>query len=214
MFDLSALREEYRQASLNESDVTPDPLIQFGVWFEQARACGIKDANAMALATATSEGAPSVRMVLLKGFDQRGFVFYTNYESRKGRELEQNPRASLCFYWPDLERQIRITGAVARTSREESAVYFDSRPPGSRISAAASPQSAVLADRATLERAVAALARDFPEGDVPAPENWGGYRLSPETIEFWQGRPNRLHDRLQYRRLEGGGPWLIERLAP
>jgi pyridoxamine 5'-phosphate oxidase len=166
----------------------------------------------MTLATATPDGRPSARMVLLRGFDERGFCFYTNYESRKGIELAANPRAALVFWWGELERQVRIEGTVSATSREESEAYFHSRPPGSQLSAAASPQSRVIEGRAILERRVAELATGSTDGKVPLPEFWGGYRLAHEVVEFWQGRPNRLHDRLRYRRV--GAAWRIERLAP
>jgi len=212
MLEIAALREEYRHAALDEAQVDPDPIRQFAIWFEQAMSAQLKEPNAMALATAARDGFPSVRMVLLKGFDHLGFVFYTNYESLKGRELEQNPRAALCFYWVELERQVRISGDVTRTSRAESAQYFETRPPGSRIGAAASRQSSVLGSRRDLDRAAEALAERYPSGDVPLPENWGGYLVAPDMLEFWQGRPNRLHDRIRYRR--EGPRWIIERLAP
>jgi pyridoxamine 5'-phosphate oxidase len=166
----------------------------------------------MTLATATPDGRPSARMVLLRGFDERGFCFYTNYESRKGGELAANPNAALVFWWGELERQVRIEGRVERTSRSESEAYFRSRPPGSQLSAAASPQSQVIDGRAVLEERVARLATGQKDGEVPLPGFWGGYRLVPEVVEFWQGRPNRLHDRLRYRR--AGDRWRIERLAP
>jgi pyridoxamine 5'-phosphate oxidase len=166
----------------------------------------------MTLATATPDGRPSARMVLLRGFDERGFVFFSNYESRKGAELAANPRASLVFWWGELERQVRIEGPVERTSRSESEAYFHSRPPGSQLSAAASPQSQVIDGRAVLEERVARLATSHRDGPVPLPEFWGGYRVVHEVVEFWQGRPNRLHDRLRYRRV--GDRWRIERLAP
>jgi pyridoxamine 5'-phosphate oxidase len=166
----------------------------------------------MTLATATPDGRPSARMVLLRGFDERGFCFYSNYESRKGVELAANPRAALVFWWGELERQVRIEGPVAPTSRAESEAYFHSRPPGSQLSAAASPQSRVIQDRAVLERRVAELATGSADGQVPLPDFWGGYRLTHEVVEFWQGRPNRLHDRLRYRR--AGDGWKVERLAP
>ena len=206
------MRREYARAALAEADVDADPVVQFGRWFEQAEQAGLLEPTAMTLATATPDGRPSARMVLLRGFDERGFCFYTNYESRKGVELAANPRAALVFWWGELERQVRIEGPVAPTSRAESEAYFHSRPPGSQLSAAASPQSRVIADRAQLERRVAELATGAADGTVPLPEFWGGYRLTHEVVEFWQGRPNRLHDRLRYRR--AGDGWKIERLAP
>jgi pyridoxamine 5'-phosphate oxidase len=206
------MRREYSREALAEADVDADPVVQFGRWFEQAEQAGLLEPTAMTLATATPDGRPSARMVLLRGFDERGFCFYTNYESRKGAELAANPRAALVFWWGELERQVRIEGPVAPTSRAESEAYFHSRPPGSQLSAAASPQSRVLADRAVLERRVAELAAGAADGQVPLPDFWGGYRLTHEVVEFWQGRPNRLHDRLRYCR--AGDGWKIERLAP
>jgi pyridoxamine 5'-phosphate oxidase len=206
------MRREYTREALAEADVDADPVVQFGHWFEQAEQSGLLEPHAMTLATATPDGRPSARMVLLRGFDERGFCFYTNYESRKAAELAANPRAALVFWWAELERQVRIEGTVERTSRAESEAYFASRPPGSQLSAAASPQSRVIADRAVIERRVAELATAVPDGPVPLPDFWGGYRLAHEVVEFWQGRPNRLHDRLRYRR--AGETWRIERLAP
>ena len=206
------MRREYAREALAEADVDADPVVQFWRWFEQAEQAGLLEPTAMTLATATPDGRPSARMVLLRGFDERGFCFYTNYESRKGIELAANPRAALVLWWGELERQVRIEGTVTRTSREESEAYFHSRPPGSQLSAAASPQSRVIEGRATLERRVAELATGSPDGKVPLPEFWGGYRLAHEVVELWQGRPNRLHDRLRYRRV--GDAWRIERLAP
>ena len=206
------MRREYTREALAEADVDADPVVQFGRWFEQAEQAGLLEPHAMTLATATPDGRPSARMVLLRGFDERGFCFYTNYESRKAAELAANPRAALVFWWGELERQVRIEGPVAPTSRSESEAYFHSRPPGSQLSAAASPQSRVIDGRAILERRVAELATGSVGGQVPLPEFWGGYRLTHEVVEFWQGRPNRLHDRLRYRR--AGDAWRIERLAP
>jgi pyridoxamine 5'-phosphate oxidase len=192
---------------LTEADLDPDPLRQFESWFAAARETGLRTPEAMALATATPDGAPSARMVLLKGADERGFVFFTSYESRKGDELEANPRVALLFYWEPLGRQVRVEGTVERVSDEESDAYFASRPPGSRAGAAASRQSRPLADRAQLERTVAALG-----DDVARPEWWGGYRVRPERYEFWQHRENRLHDRFLYER--DGSAWSIRRLHP
>jgi pyridoxamine 5'-phosphate oxidase len=206
------MRREYARGALAEADVDADPVVQFGRWFQQAEEAGLLEPTAMTLATATPDGRPSARMVLLRGFDQRGFVFYSNYDSRKGAELAANPLAALVFWWGELERQVRVEGRVERTSREESEAYFRSRPPGSRLSAAASPQSQVVAGRAVLEERVAQLAAGHPDGEVPLPGFWGGYRVVPEVVELWQGRPNRLHDRLRYTR--AGAGWRIERLAP
>ena len=210
---LNDLRETYKSASLAKADLDPDPIAQFQKWFAEARSSGIAEANAMALATVSSDGQPSARMVLLKEASRDGFVFFTNYRSRKGRELAGNPRASLIFYWPDLHRQVRVTGTVAKTSRAESEAYFRSRPRGAQLSAWASWQSSPVADREFLEARVRKLEAKYDGAEIPAPPAWGGYRLRAETIEFWQGRPNRLHDRLHYSR-QNDGHWRIERLAP
>jgi pyridoxamine 5'-phosphate oxidase len=198
---------------LREQDALADPIEQFAAWYRDAESAGLRLPEAVALATATPDGAPSLRMVLTKGFDERGFSFFSNYSSRKGQELAANPRAALLFHWDPLGRQVRITGPVQRTSPEETAAYVRSRPHRSRLSALASPQSQVVEDRAVLEQAVAALEREHRGGELPLPEDWGGFRLSPESFEFWQQRADRLHDRLRYRRREDGA-WLIERLAP
>jgi pyridoxamine 5'-phosphate oxidase len=197
---------------LTENGVENDPIAQFARWYGEAQAVVKPLPEAVALATATPAGHPSLRMVLLKGFDAHGFVFYTNYRSRKGRELARNPRAALLFYWGEFERQVRIDGRVEKLMARESDEYFATRPRGSQLSAWASPQSALVAGRGPLERRFAAFARKFPDA-VPCPPHWGGYRLVPEALEFWQGREDRLHDRILYRRVRGGR-WRIERLAP
>ncbi|MDP9410697.1 MAG: pyridoxamine 5'-phosphate oxidase [Actinomycetota bacterium] len=207
------LRNEYTRAGLDETSLRPDPLAQFRGWFEDALAAGLHEPNAMTLATATPGGKPSARVVLLKGFDERGFVFYTNYEGRKGEELGRNPRAALVFYWGELERQVRIEGRASRVPERESDVYYASRPRGSRLGAWASEQSRPVEGREVLESRLRALEREYEGREVPRPPFWGGYRVEPEAVEFWQGRQNRLHDRIVYRR-RGAGGWEIERLQP
>lgn len=211
--DLTGLRNEYAGHGLRRADLHSDPLQQFGAWFAAALAADIRDVNAMSLATATPDGKPSVRIVLLKGLDERGFAFFTNYDSEKGREIEANPFGALAFYWAQLERQVRISGTVERTSREDSAAYFHSRPVGSQLGAWVSKQSEVIDARQVLDARLTEITERFENRDIPLPPHWGGYRVKPDKIEFWQGRPNRLHDRFRYSR-RADGTWLIDRLAP
>ena len=206
-------RYEHAAVGLRRRDLDPNPIKQFSNWFTAAIEAELRDVNAMSLATVGQDGKPSVRIVLLKGFDQDGFVFFTNYESEKGKQLEANPRAALAFYWIELDRQIRVNGTVEKTSRQESARYFRSRPLGSQIAAWASRQSEVVDARRVLDARFAEMSERYANGPVPLPPHWGGYCLKPEMIEFWQGRPNRLHDRFRYTR-QTNGSWLIHRLAP
>jgi pyridoxamine 5'-phosphate oxidase len=209
--EIAALRRDYTRATLLEENIARDPFEQFAHWFEEAHACEICVPNAMILATADAKGRPAARTVLLKSFDTLGYVFFTNYESRKGRELAQNPQASLLFAWMDLERQVRLEGRVDKTSAQESDDYFDSRPAESRLGAWASPQSQVVPDRAAIDQRFTDARQQY--GDTPPrPLYWGGYRLVPDVFEFWQGRVSRLHDRIRYRK--EGSRWVIERLSP
>jgi pyridoxamine 5'-phosphate oxidase len=210
---LAAMRREYEESGLGEGDLAPTWHEQFTRWFTEAVAAGLPEPNAMVLATADVRGRPSARTVLLKGFDPRGLVFYTNYQSRKSEDLRANPAAALLFAWVALQRQVRFEGRTAPVDRAETEAYFASRPRGAQLGAWASPQSRVIDDRAALDARYAAMADRFADADVPAPPHWGGIRVVPETVEFWQGRASRLHDRLRYRRTDEG-EWTIERLAP
>lgn len=208
----SALRAEYSKGQLLEENLALSPVEQFGLWFNEAEGSGAPEPNACTLATATRDGVPSARIVLLKGYDASGFTFFTNYESRKGRELADNPHAALVFFWAVLERQVRIVGTVSRVSREETEAYFASRPRGSQLGAWASAQSATIPNRDELEARFRELTERYSHEAPPAPPHWGGYRLAPVEIEFWQGRASRLHDRLRYRLAQG--QWIVERLSP
>ncbi|TWI81365.1 pyridoxamine 5'-phosphate oxidase [Lacibacter cauensis] len=213
MSSIADIRRDYSLKTLLETEVADNPFLQFGDWWQQAIESEIDEVNAMTLATASLEAVPSARIVLLKGYDEKGFVFYTNYESIKGQELAENPRACLLFFWKELERQVRIIGLVEKVSEEESNEYFLSRPTGSQVGAWASPQSHVIENRSWLENRVKELAEKFKTEQLTRPPHWGGYRVKPVIIEFWQGRSSRLHDRIQYS-LQDNGSWKIERLAP
>ena len=213
MINLADIRKDYKLQSLNETDVAGDAIQQFDKWWQEAINSSIDEVNALTLATATITGKPSARVVLLKGFDEKGFVFFTNYDSHKGQQLQANPFASMVFFWKELERQIRIEGVIEKTSALESDTYFLSRPTGSQIGAWASPQSQIISQRNILEENVKRYVEQFEILPLKRPEHWGGFRLKPQLIEFWQGRTNRLHDRLQYS-LQDEGNWKIERLAP
>jgi pyridoxamine 5'-phosphate oxidase len=210
--NVADLRRNYTQAGLLETDVVADPIAQFRLWFEQAVAANLLEPNAMTVATVTPEGTPSARIVLLKQFDDRGFVFYTNYNSQKGVELQAHPYAALVFLWGDLERQVRIEGTTELVSEAEATAYFHSRPIGSQLGAWASAQSEIIPDRSVLETKLQALETEYRDRVIPKPPHWGGIRVVPTEIEFWQGRPSRLHDRLRYRLVAGN--WQIDRLAP
>lgn len=209
---MANLRKEYSLQGLDESSVEPNPFTQFEHWFRETLNARLPEPNAMVLATVSPDAHPSARVVLMKGFDERGFTFFTNYESRKGIELQRNPYAALLFYWAELERQVRIEGVVEKVSVDESEEYFRSRPLESQLSAWASRQSSVISSRTVLEQTIAELRARYGDQDVPLPPFWGGFRLRPHTFEFWQGKPNRLHDRLRYTR--AGVAWRIERLSP
>lgn len=207
------IRKEYNLQRLDLKEVEDDAILQFGRWFQDAMKSGLDEVNAMTLATSSADGLPSARIVLLKGYSKEGFQFFTNYESFKGKQLMENPRACLVFFWKELQRQIRITGLVEKLSSEKSDDYFNTRPEGSRVGAWASPQSEVIENSEWLDQKAKQLTADFAGGVIPRPPYWGGFLVRPVTIEFWQGRPDRLHDRLQYS-LQENGNWLIERLAP
>ncbi|MGG6270591.1 pyridoxamine 5'-phosphate oxidase [Leptolyngbya sp. AN03gr2] len=209
---IADLRQDYTKETLNESDVDPNPFVQFRRWFDQAVNAELPEPNAMTLATASQDGIPAARIVLLKAVDDRGFTFFTNYNSAKGKELEANPQAALVFLWTELERQVRIVGSVEKITSEESDGYFFSRPHNSRLGAWASDQSEVIPNRDVLEEKLAALKSEYENREVPRPPHWGGYRVIPREIEFWQGRSSRLHDRLRYRHQNGA--WVIDRLSP
>jgi pyridoxamine 5'-phosphate oxidase len=212
MSDIASLRSEYEDAGLDVADLDPDPLRQWQRWYDDAVSAGTTEPNAMALATVGEDGAPDVRYVLVRGVDERGLAFYTNLTSSKAEQLGAHPVAAAAFGWLQLHRQVRVRGRVERVTDAESDSYFASRPRGARVGAWASPQSHVIADRESLDALVRAMEARFPGEDVPRPEDWGGYRITPQEIEFWQGRPNRLHDRLRYRREDDR--WVVERLAP
>ena len=210
--EIADIRKDYKQHTLNEADVAADPFEQLGRWWNDAIAAEVEEVNAMTLATASKDGIPSARIVLLKGYDEQGFVFFTNYESTKGKELMANPNAALVFFWRELERQVRIEGRVEKVSSEESDEYFHSRPEGSRIGAWSSPQSAIITNRTIIETNVTQYSKRFEGHEIPRPEHWGGYRVIPNKFEFWQGRSSRLHDRFQYTKDQE--QWLRNRLAP
>jgi pyridoxamine 5'-phosphate oxidase len=210
--NIADIRREYSLRSLTENDIAPDAIEQFTRWWDDAVKSEIFEVNAMTLATSTKNGTPSARIVLLKGYDERGFIFFTNYESQKGKDLAENPNAALVFFWKEIERQIRIEGVVEKTTAQESDEYFSSRPAGSRIGAWASPQSSIIENRQILELNTERYAEEF-KNSIPRPPHWGGYRVMPLRLEFWQGRSNRLHDRIQYTKTADGS-WKAERLAP
>lgn len=211
--DIGALRNEYTQAGLSKANLATNPFLQFETWFKQAKQAELVEVNAMQLATASAQGKPSLRTVLLKAFDEQGFVFYTNYHSQKAQQIAENPQVAALFFWKELERQVEITGRVEKVSALESLKYFTSRPRGSQLGAWVSAQSSIINSRKLLEAKLEEMKQKFSNGEIPLPDFWGGFRIIPDTIEFWQGRPNRLHDRFEYRR-QGLDTWQIERLAP
>lgn len=210
---LESLRKDYRAEKLSEKEVKNNPIEQFDHWFDEALKSGIHEPNAMTLASSSTDGKPSARIVLLKGFNHDGFIFYTNYLSRKGKELAKNPVVALVFFWPELERQVRVEGTIEKVSKETSEKYFNSRPKESQIGALASPQSQVIEDRSLLEKNWQELERKYADQEIPKPSYWGGYLVKPQVIEFWQGRSSRLHDRIVYRKADKNN-WKIVRLAP
>ena len=209
---IADIRKDYQLKSLTEAEVAKDPFAQFSVWWDEAVGSAIDEVNAMALSTVSAEGRPSSRIVLLKGFDEQGFVFFTNYNSDKGKQIEQQQFVSLLFFWKELERQVRIEGIATKVDPDESDAYFNSRPVGSRLGAWASPQSQKITDRSILEQALESVKAEYGELTIPRPPHWGGYRVTPSRIEFWQGRSSRLHDRILYEQVDGN--WQISRLAP